>query len=111
MTAPQMLRYARARAGLSQRALAERSGLAQPAIARIESGRSTPRFDSLERLLSACGFRVELREAATPGIDRTAMRELLRLTPAERLELAAREARNLDALLSAESDSPEAPEA
>ena len=93
-----MLRYARAKAGLSQRALAERSGLAQPAIARIESGKASPRLDSLERLLAACGFRLDVRAAVDDGIDRTAMRELLRLTPAERLELAAQEGRNLDAL-------------
>ena len=106
MTAPQMLRYARARAGLSQRALAEKSGLAQPAIARIERGKASPRLDSLERLLKACGFRLEVYAAAGDGIDRTAMRELLHLTPAERLELAAREGRNLDELSRAATVAP-----
>jgi len=106
VSAPQMLRYARARAGLSQRALAERSGLAQPAIARIESGKASPRLDSLERLLAACGFRLDVRAAADDGIDRTAMRELLRLTPAERLEIAAEEGRHLDALIPREKPEP-----
>ena len=98
MTTPELLRYARGRAGLSQRELATRSGVAQPAIARIESGRVSPRVASLERLLEACGFRLAIRQAGGEGIDRTAIRELLRLTPAERLRLATEEARNLAAL-------------
>jgi transcriptional regulator with XRE-family HTH domain len=90
------LRYARRRARLTQRQLAARAGVPQPAIARIESGRSVPRVDTFTRLLDACGISLELR--AAPGVDRTAMRELLRLTPRERLDLAVVEARNLEAL-------------
>jgi len=36
---------------LSQRELAERSGVPQPTIARIEAGRVSPRFETLETLL------------------------------------------------------------
>lgn len=39
-------------AGLSQRELALRTGVAQPTIARIEGGRVDPRVTTLERLLS-----------------------------------------------------------
>lgn len=87
------IRYCRRRAGLTQRALAARTGIPQPAIARLESGRVIPRADTLERLLSACGFGFELRPAS--GLDRTAIRELLRLKPHQRLELAAADANKL----------------
>jgi transcriptional regulator with XRE-family HTH domain len=91
-----LLSYARRSAGLSQRELAERSGIPQPAIARIESGRSTPRFDTLATLLRACGLTIGLEPAAGEGVDRTAIRMLRRLTPAQRAEIAVREAHNLE---------------
>jgi len=96
MRSPGLLRYARLSAGLSQRDLARRSGVPQPAIARIESGKTAPRADTLERLLEACGARLELGPPAGRGIDRTAIRRLLALTPAQRARLAVREARNLE---------------
>lgn len=99
MNAAGTLRYCRRRAGLTQRELARRVGVAQPAIARIESGRVVPRVDTLTRLLSACDFGFELR--SSPGLDRSAIRELLRLSPQQRLQLAATEANNLDRLGSA----------
>lgn len=91
-----LLRYARRATGLSQRGLAERSGVQQPAIARIESGKTAPRADTLERLLAACGYRLELGPVAGRGVDRSAIRRLLALSPAQRARLAVREARNLD---------------
>jgi transcriptional regulator with XRE-family HTH domain len=53
--AASLLRTARARAGLSQRALAEAAGTSQPAVAAIESGRKQPTVATLERLLRAAG--------------------------------------------------------
>jgi predicted nucleotidyltransferase/DNA-binding XRE family transcriptional regulator len=47
------LRDARRRAGLTQRQLAERSGVAQPNIAAYESGRRRPSEAMLQRLLAA----------------------------------------------------------
>lgn len=44
---------ARRAAGLTQRALASRSGVAQPHIARIESGQVTPTAATVEKLLRA----------------------------------------------------------
>lgn len=98
MKTDSLLRRARRIAGLSQRELADRSGIAQPVIARIESGRSSPRTDTLDRLLASCGFDLALVPRAGRGIDRTAMRELRRLSPAQRLHLAAREANALAGL-------------
>lgn len=55
MDAAPILRSARSRAGLSQRALADRAGTSQSAIAAIESGRKQPTVATLERLLRAVG--------------------------------------------------------
>jgi predicted transcriptional regulator len=97
--AARLLRTARRRAGLSQRELADAAGVAQPAIARIESGRVQPRVDTLDRLLEACGWDLEVAPRLGIGVDRTVMRRLLRLTPMERLELAVADARGLERIL------------
>lgn len=99
MDAGRVLRQARRRANLTQRELAGRSGVPQPAIARIESGAVVPRLDTLDRLLEACGGSLEVRPRLGIGVDRTAMRELLGLTPGERARLAAEEAGKLGELL------------
>lgn len=95
MAAASFLAYARQKAGLSQRQLGRRAGVTQATISRIEDGRISPRFDTLERLLEACGFQLQVVPRTGEGIDRTAIRELLRTTPTERARLAAREARSL----------------
>ena len=86
---------------LSQRALARLAGVPQPTVARIESGAVVPRVDTLDRLLRACGQTLTSAPLPGAGVDRTTIRALLRLSPAGRLRLAAREGRNLDRLLSA----------
>lgn len=86
------------KAGLSQRELGRRSGVPQPTIVRIERGAVSPRFDTLDRLLTACCFELCLEPARGVGIDRSAIRELLRLSPADRARVAVKEARNLDSL-------------
>jgi predicted transcriptional regulator len=92
MNAGLALAKARRRAGLSQRALAAKTGVAQPTIARIERGHDDPRLQTLERLLNALGETVEALPRAGVGIDRTGIRELLALTPGERLASLAEEA-------------------
>jgi transcriptional regulator with XRE-family HTH domain len=99
MDAAQTLRDARGRAGLSQRALARRANTQQPAVARIESSAVVPRVDTLDRLLAACGLALATVPRPGAGIDRTQIRDLLALTPGDRLRLAARDGRNLDRLL------------
>jgi transcriptional regulator with XRE-family HTH domain len=99
MDAAGMLRDARRRAGLSQRALAARARVPQPTVARIESGVVVPRVDTLDRLLAGCGLGLESGERPGTGVDRTQIRRLLAIPPRERLRLAVREARNVDALL------------
>jgi transcriptional regulator with XRE-family HTH domain len=56
MIGGELVREARRRAGLTQRELAERAGTTQSAIARQESGRTSPSFEQVERLIKLCGF-------------------------------------------------------
>ena len=51
---------ARKEKGLSQRDLAELSGVKQPAIARLESMQSTPKIDTLIRILNPLGYTLSI---------------------------------------------------
>ena len=93
-----LVRYSRRRAGLTQRQLAARAGVPQATVARIESGAVSPRVDTVDRLLAECNARLTIDTRPGRGIDRTAIRELLRLTPTQRVESAAEEARNLETI-------------
>ena len=90
-----LLRTARRTRRLTQRELARRSGVAQPTIARIESGRESPRLQTLETLLEVCGYVIEAVPKPGHGVDRTQMRELLQLSPRQRLELLREDVRGL----------------
>jgi transcriptional regulator with XRE-family HTH domain len=89
MDAAVTLRRARRRAGLSQRELAAEAGTPQPTIARIERGHEVPRVDTLDRLLRACLQTLDTRPTGGAGVDRTLIREMLRLTPEQRLRRGA----------------------
>ena len=86
--AGRMLREARHRATLTQRELAAKSGIPQETIARIERGRADPRVNTLDRLLTACEFGLEVMPRLGIGIDRTQIQALLQLSPSERLSVA-----------------------
>jgi len=51
---------AREERGLSQRELAEISGVTQPAIARLESLKATPQIDTLFKILHPLGYTIEI---------------------------------------------------
>ena len=91
--AGRMVRYARRRAGMTQRQLAAKAGIPQESIARIEKGRVDPRVGTLDRLLEACDFGLEAMPRLGIGIDRPQIRERLALSPALRLERAVEEDR------------------
>lgn len=46
--------------GLSQRDLAELSGVKQPAIARLESMKSTPQINTLFKILTPLGYTLSI---------------------------------------------------
>lgn len=86
MAAWALLREARAQAKLTQRALAERAGVAQSEIARIESGRQEPSFSRLERLLRAAGFDLRIQLVPHDDHDEQLIRQMLALPVEERLD-------------------------
>jgi transcriptional regulator with XRE-family HTH domain len=94
MDARSIVLEARLAAGLSQRELTRRSGVPQAAISRIERGLVSPRTETLDRLLRACGRDVGLVVRPGMGLDRSLIRERLGLTTAERGRLAVREWEN-----------------
>jgi transcriptional regulator with XRE-family HTH domain len=56
----------REKAGLSQYALAKRSGLSKQAISRLEMGEREPSWDTVQRLAAALG--VDCRTFANPSL-------------------------------------------
>ncbi|HID00579.1 MAG TPA: helix-turn-helix domain-containing protein [Piscirickettsiaceae bacterium] len=55
--------------GLTQQALAERAGMPQSALARIESGRHKPRLDTLRKLARAMNLTLEQLEPELTADD------------------------------------------
>jgi transcriptional regulator with XRE-family HTH domain len=58
---------ARVSKGLSQKELADLSGLKQPAIARLESMKATPQIDTLFRILQPLGYTLAVVPSDQPG--------------------------------------------
>ena len=55
-----------------------------------------PRVDTLERILNACGESLEAVSRAGDGVDRTLIRAVLAMSPAERLRSLVDEAAALE---------------
>jgi transcriptional regulator with XRE-family HTH domain len=73
-----VVRAERVRQGLTQRQLAERSGVSYQQISLIESGRVDPRVTSLMALAGALGMRVALTGAdatSSAGVSAGTMRQ------------------------------------
>ena len=87
-----LVREARKRVGLTQRELAERAGTTQSAIARIETGRSTPSFDTVLRLVRLCGLDLDVMLVERDDSDWLQAERLRAMSVAERLQQHARRA-------------------
>src|SRR5712691_12578319 len=88
MTAAQIIREARLKAGLTQAELAERLGRDRAQVARWETGGQEPSFENLRAVVEACGFslRVEIAEhEATPALD-SELEESLPQAPQQRVQ-------------------------
>ena len=59
------LSEARIRLGLTQRQLAEKTGLKQSAIARMESLQTIPRLDTLIRVANSLNVKIDIAEDST----------------------------------------------
>jgi hypothetical protein len=68
----------------------------QPAVSRIERRVVSPTANTLERLLKECGAELITAPRPGDGVDRTLIRERLRLSPSERIREAEREWRETE---------------
>ena len=85
MTAGKIIREARKVAGLSQHELAERASVPRQSIARWESGNVEPGFDTVRKLLRACGYDLSLvRHEPDQTVD-SRLSDKRALTPQERV--------------------------
>lgn len=93
-----LLRLARAKAGLTQDQMAERAGVAQSLISAYENGRRQPTMPTLLRLVEAAGFDLRMRLEG-PDLQSRSAEEWASTRPSferrrwEREQLAARSRR------------------
>ncbi|MGH2963425.1 MAG: helix-turn-helix domain-containing protein [Solirubrobacterales bacterium] len=80
-----IVRRAREAAGLSQAELADRMGTTQSAVARLESPRSNPRVETLDRAVASTGQRVTVSLEPGFGLDESLIASALRIEPRDRL--------------------------
>jgi transcriptional regulator with XRE-family HTH domain len=94
VTSAALLREARLRAGLSQEALAERTGKNRPQVARWEAGAVAPSLDTLLELIRACGFDLPLELSQLEPIADDHLTLLQQLSPERRVDLMLEELAN-----------------
>jgi transcriptional regulator with XRE-family HTH domain len=80
-----VLREARLRSGLSQVALAERSGINRVQLNRYEAGAVAPSLDTLIELVRACGFDLPLELVPLDAGHDERLVELQQVSPERRL--------------------------
>jgi transcriptional regulator with XRE-family HTH domain len=81
-----LLREARLRAGLSQDALAKRSGVNRVQLNRYEAGAVAPNLDTLVELVRACGLDLPLELVPLDtGLDQR-LKDVQPLSPERRLD-------------------------
>jgi transcriptional regulator with XRE-family HTH domain len=91
-----LVRSARAVAGLSQRELARKAGTAQSVVARVELGENSPSWETLMRLIRAAGCTLRAHVEPVRLMDQSLLDDvprILRMTPEARLEEVARVSR------------------
>ena len=80
-----VIREARRRAGLSQRALAERLGTDQSVVGRWEALITSPTFETVTHACAACGFGLDWALQPLDADQERVLREQRHRTPAERV--------------------------
>jgi transcriptional regulator with XRE-family HTH domain len=83
-----MVRWARKRADMTQVELAQASGMAQSAVARIERGSVVPRATTLISLLRATGYELGVHRTIGAGVDPEPILQRLRLSNPDRTRRA-----------------------
>ena len=75
---------------MTQQQLAEKAGTTQSAIARLESGRTSPALEDVQRLMRLAGFELIIELAPFDDSDRRQALDLQWATPEVRIELNRR---------------------
>lgn len=94
MLSANLIVEARRRAGLTQRELAQRVGVAQQEIARLERGGSRPSLDRLQTILVGCGLDLNVGLRTVDHSYDVHIQGLLDLSPDERLAMQLGAANN-----------------
>jgi transcriptional regulator with XRE-family HTH domain len=90
----ELIRRCRLDAGLTQAELARRLDTTQSAVARWESGKVSPTLANLRRILSTCGWELEITPSSVTMVDESdveasewsAVERNLTLTHAQRFD-------------------------
>lgn len=85
MTSADLIIIARRRAGLTQAALAARLGLPASQISRWERGAVEPSFETLRRVVAACGLALTVGLANADDSYDEFIERALAVPPAERV--------------------------
>jgi transcriptional regulator with XRE-family HTH domain len=94
-TAGALLVLARQDLDISQRELADRAGVAQLEIAKIESGKREPSIPTLQRILAGAGLELRLRLAPIDDHNAVLAARHARRSPGEQAALDARHQGNV----------------
>ena len=94
-TASAFLKLARLEGSLSQRELAERAGVSQSEIARIESGQREPSIPTLQRILAGAGKELRFRLVELDDHDRVLAARHARRSKSEKAAVDQRHRRNV----------------
>ena len=94
-TASAFLKLARLEGSLSQRELAERAGVSQSEIARIESGQREPSIPTLQKILAGAGKELRFRLVEVDDHDRVLAARHARRSKSEKAAVDQRHRRNV----------------
>ena len=86
MIGGELVREARKRSAMTHRELADRAGTTQSAIARLESGRSSPSLEQVQRLMRLAGFELLVELALFDDSDRVQARARRHHSPEDNVE-------------------------
>ena len=92
MTSATIIHNARKRGGLTQAQLAELLGKSQSEIGRWERGEVQPSFETLQRIVAACGLELVAQTYNADDSYDAHIADMLRLSPGERVRESARQA-------------------
>jgi len=99
MTGGLLIAEARKRAGITQTELAARLGTHQSVVARWETGRTHPDFDTVQRAVRAAGFDLGVSISPADDHDLALIRRELDRQPHERLAELVDTVRKIDAMV------------